>query len=54
MTFNPPFFGLFFSRRVIMTNFWLFPFAMIGYWFVGAVIELIRTPIPISPAATSA
>lgn len=29
-----------------MTNFWIFPFAMIGYWFVGAIIELIRTPTP--------
>lgn len=27
-----------------MTNFWLLPFGMIGFWLAVGVIALIRTP----------
>lgn len=27
-----------------MTNFWLLPFGMTGFWIAVGVVELIRTP----------
>lgn len=29
-----------------MTNFWLLPFGLIGFWIAVGVVELIRTPKP--------
>lgn len=29
-----------------MTNFWLLPFGMIGFWIAAGIVEIIRTPKP--------